>query len=1589
LIGRVVKNEGTIRAPEGKISLSVGNEILLQTDEQPMILIRSSIVGEEIEGAALSHSGVLEAFQIELKSGSSIYQKAIQCSGIIDAIAVRESAGMIELFAPEKECMVEGTLRAIHSELSGGKIHILGEQIHMHGNALIDVSGETGGGEILLGGDYQGKNSKIPNAKNAYVDGDVILRADALDRGDGGKIIVWSDGFTSLLGKISVRGGLNGGDGGFAEVSGKTDFIYRGFTDAQAPFGKAGTLLLDPTDIRISTFATSGSFSGCGSPPSTYIKTGATFDELNNVDLANQLQNCNVIVQTTSTGGPGTGSIDVLASVTWTTANNLTLDAYSRITTNAGTAFTNTAFSATPFTALTLLGRGSVNNTSNILFGDITTNDGSVYISTNASTSTINLFNIHLSGSITVNGSGNITFEDCIGTAPSNRTMAGILIDAGGLFSSTGSIIFSNIRAAGNVAGPGNGISLSNASIIAPIISATNIFGAGVVTSYVAFLMGANAVIGSTSNQSITISATAVSTFSSVSNSCGIQMSSGTSSIITGDGGSIYLRGVGGGGGTGGTNIGTFLQSGTIQVGNTVGGTLTIEGTGGGGSGTNNTGATLSCTFDLKSGTTVNIQNCFGGGGTVATGVQVSSNLQVGTDGSTGSIIFGGSSLTPIRAGGSGGSGVNINALISAGIVRMNNISSPAGHGIFTSGATLGGAFNQIFEMDAMGGVSGPFVGFSGIALNDAITTGVAGTITLHGVASAATSGIAYVGASIVGIITGTGSNVHISGTGGGGASTPAAANGVNLGGTWTMGAGTNVYLQNIQAGGGSNSIGLSIAANIIIPNGGVGNEGSITIGGTGTPVSAGTIGSGTRTGVNLRNTLSAQTITISNVTGSSSVNSTASVGLSLITNGVIGDSTLPQNISISASGGGAGGSGNVGVNLTTSVNRIQTGSGGSLVINGTGGGSATNEVGVRVAGGAIIRALGTGTLSVTGTGSSTGTAGSYGIYVTGAGSAISAVDADLNLTGQSFIAPFYGIVLDATTTANVSTTGAGSIIFSTPSSFTSLNSANNPVISSGHNLTFNNGVILNAATSVLNTSTNNGNILFSGTVDGATAGTQSLSMIPGTGTITFSQAVGGTVPLAALPIAATSSGLFIANNITAASLTVSGTVPTTFTGASVINTSATPGPISFGGTVNGAVGLIANAGTSTVTFTGSLGGTTPLTSLNVIGNLINTNANQTTNGPMIYTGAVTASSSATFTNLGSGGIFFSSTLTGNDTSLILSALNTTIQVVGDITTTGSGSGINGKNFTATASGNITLASIFAKGGPGGLSSSGGNIHVSSSQATVEVGDIDTSGVSGGNGGAIDLQPGSGLTSTSLGDIPNGFLILDGDLIALGAAGGAITLSGSGRSSLPSIASIVSSFVGNDVTIRGASLTLGSLEAFTVFGNLTIDVTGSIFAADLVAVENITLIGSSLTLPSRGPALLLNVNGFLVTSHLPHIIAGNDVINLAGSTNLNNGVIQSSHLGLGNSFRTSLVYTPNSYILNYGENAVMDDALIAEIARSISILTIASTQEETYLPDPWHRSFSPTWEEQWLFEKKLVEPIEEPNFRNWNRIKGL
>lgn len=314
LIGNRVSNQGTLKAKSGHVGLATGQEVFVKPEGRERIFVRIPVESSENSEVSLEHSGTIQALSAELKSGARPYSKAIKFSGEAEMFSTLEEGGHIYLVAEEGVTEFSGHITA-------KEVRILGKEVYLQDQGHIDVSGEGGGGTVLIGGDYRGENTDVPNAAKSYIGSEVNILADAHVSGNGGKVIVWGNETTSFFGHISSRGGSEGGDGGLIEISGKY-LDYRGSVDLQAAKGKMGLLYLDPSTVVIGAGGCAATF---GTPTTWPIGCCPTV-QIDAAALGTALAGANVTIDTSaSTDCATAGTITITTPFSWATANTLTL----------------------------------------------------------------------------------------------------------------------------------------------------------------------------------------------------------------------------------------------------------------------------------------------------------------------------------------------------------------------------------------------------------------------------------------------------------------------------------------------------------------------------------------------------------------------------------------------------------------------------------------------------------------------------------------------------------------------------------------------------------------------------------------------------------------------------------------------------------------------------------------------------------------------------------------------------------------------------------------------------------------------------------------------------------------------------------------------------------------------------------------------------------------------------------------------------------------------------------------------------------------------------------------------------------------
>ena len=256
LAGPNVTNSGTIVANGGRVGLVAANSVSVDVEGDGLLFFQTSATEAKNRLAQLGRIQA-DGGSVELRAAArgAFADTVLNMTGVVQAKTIGTREGRIVIDGGgEGITAVLGTLDAtgLGAGQHGGSVTVQGQHVVLDNGSLIDASGSAGGGSIRVGGDFHGANPDVRNSDATGVASGAVLRADAIDAGDGGKIVVWADGNTRYYGTASARGGASSGNGGFVEVSGKESLAFAGTVDLRADKGANGTLLLDPRDLTIS-----------------------------------------------------------------------------------------------------------------------------------------------------------------------------------------------------------------------------------------------------------------------------------------------------------------------------------------------------------------------------------------------------------------------------------------------------------------------------------------------------------------------------------------------------------------------------------------------------------------------------------------------------------------------------------------------------------------------------------------------------------------------------------------------------------------------------------------------------------------------------------------------------------------------------------------------------------------------------------------------------------------------------------------------------------------------------------------------------------------------------------------------------------------------------------------------------------------------------------------------------------------------------------------------------------------------------------------------------------------------------------------
>ncbi|MGE3773429.1 MAG: beta strand repeat-containing protein, partial [Gammaproteobacteria bacterium] len=274
LMGDRVANEGLVQARLGTVALAAGEKISLQLDGSGLVSFAVD------EATAAAQAGVENTGEIVANGGrvlmtakvaNELVATAVNNAGVVRAVDIAEDGGEIYLRGPGGSDVNSGT-RAARGALGGrgGRVVVASapDDVEIAAGAVVKATGEgtADGGTVRL------------------------VAQRSLDVAAGAT--------------VDARGGANGGQGGFVEVSAHTGALK---LDGEIEAGAGGEILIDPARLGIGPGAASPS----GNATLATVGKGFIESKLNsNTDVTLVAEN-----EIFATGGPftiaatGTGNL--------------------------------------------------------------------------------------------------------------------------------------------------------------------------------------------------------------------------------------------------------------------------------------------------------------------------------------------------------------------------------------------------------------------------------------------------------------------------------------------------------------------------------------------------------------------------------------------------------------------------------------------------------------------------------------------------------------------------------------------------------------------------------------------------------------------------------------------------------------------------------------------------------------------------------------------------------------------------------------------------------------------------------------------------------------------------------------------------------------------------------------------------------------------------------------------------------------------------------------------------------------------------------------------------------------------------------
>ncbi|MEY4923128.1 MAG: hypothetical protein RLY17_1845, partial [Pseudomonadota bacterium] len=189
LVGQQVDNQGSgiINTPQGKVALASGSRVTLNLDHGSLLGVQ--VQGEQVT-TLLKNGGLIQAdggvIQLTARGKEMLMNTVIDNTGILQAHGLSEKNGVIYLDGGSEGVVRQQNLMDVSSsEGYGGNVILQSEKIHLVAGSKIDAHGGAGGGKVLVGGSWQGKNNRIKNARSVVMDRGANIDVSASGKGVG------------------------------------------------------------------------------------------------------------------------------------------------------------------------------------------------------------------------------------------------------------------------------------------------------------------------------------------------------------------------------------------------------------------------------------------------------------------------------------------------------------------------------------------------------------------------------------------------------------------------------------------------------------------------------------------------------------------------------------------------------------------------------------------------------------------------------------------------------------------------------------------------------------------------------------------------------------------------------------------------------------------------------------------------------------------------------------------------------------------------------------------------------------------------------------------------------------------------------------------------------------------------------------------------------------------------------------------------------------------------------------------------------------------------------------------------------------